>query len=334
MYTRAKFAVDHGDVAGLVLLDLSAAFDTVDHDILLQRLRVTFGITDVVHRWIRSYLSGRSQHVRRGQKKSTVTRLMCDVPQGSVLGPILFVLYTVDLISLIESHGLSAHLYADDTQVYGSCRPADVVSFSTRLSRCVDEASGWMKSNRLQSNPDKAEVLWCATSRRQNQLPTTALLIDGAAVDPVKSVRDLGIYIDSDLVMRTHVKRTVSRCFAALRQLRQIRRSVPPATFQSLVVTLVLSRLDYGNAVVGLPAYLVRRLQSVLNAAARLAETGTWLAAQSGGSDEIGEVQQNIAILFASHVDAKVTDGFYWVGMSRTPACRPRRDELISHGFR
>ena len=71
--------------------------------------------------------------------------------------------------------------------------------------------------------------------------------------------------------MRTHVKRTVSRCFAALRQLRQIRRSVPPATFQSLVVILVLSRLDYGSAVlVGLPAYLVRRLQSVLNAAARM----------------------------------------------------------------
>ena len=100
---------------------------------------------------------------------------------------------------------------------------------------------------------------------------TTALLIDGAAVDPVKSVRDLGIYIDSDLVIRTHVKRTVSRYFAAFRQLRQIHRSVPPATFPSLVVTLVLSRLDYRNAVlVGLPAYLVRRLQSVLNAAARL----------------------------------------------------------------
>ena len=240
-------AVDRGDLAALVLLDLSAAFDTVDHDILLQRLRVTFGISDVAHRWIRSYLSGRTQRVRRGHKKSTVTRLMCGVPQGSVLGPILFVLYTVDLISLIESHGLSTHLYADDTQVYGSCRPADVVSFSTRLSRCVDETSSWMKSNRLQSNPDKAEVLWCATSRRQNQLPTTALLIDGAAVVPVKSVRDLGIYIDSDLVMRTHVKRTVSRCFAALRQLRQICRSVPPTTFQSLVVTLVLSRLDYGR---------------------------------------------------------------------------------------
>jgi len=128
-------------------------------------------------------------------------------------------------------------VYADDMQVYGSCGPANVVSFSTKLSRCVDETSGWMKSNGLQSNPDKAEVLWRATSRRQHQLPTTALLIDGPAVGPVTSVRDLRIYIDADLVMRTHVQRTVSRCFTALRQLHQIRRSVPPSTSHSLVVT-------------------------------------------------------------------------------------------------
>jgi len=90
-------------------------------------------------------------------------------------------------------------------------------------------------------------------------------------VDPVTSVRDLGIFIDADLVMRTHVQRTVSRCFAVLRQLRQIRHLVPSVTLQTLVVTLVLSRLDYGNGVLtGLPAYLLRRLQSVLNASARL----------------------------------------------------------------
>ena len=149
----------------------------------------------------------------------------------------------MDLIELIERHGLSAHLYADDTQVYGSCRPTDVVSFSTTLTGCVDETASWLKSNRLQSNPDKAEVLWCATNRRQHQLPTTPLSIKGAAVAPVKSVRDLGIYIDADLITRTHPTNGVadSQCFAALRKLRQIRRSVPPATFQSLVVTLVLA---------------------------------------------------------------------------------------------
>jgi len=103
------------------------------------------------------------------------------------------------------------------------------------------------------------------------QLPTSAVLIAGAPITPAMFVRDLGIYIDTYLSMRIHVQRTVSRCFAALRQLRQIRRCVPAITFQTLVVALVHSRLDYGNSVlVGIPAYLLRRLQSVLNATARL----------------------------------------------------------------
>jgi len=203
--------------------------------------------------------------------KSSVTYLVCGVPQGSVLGPILFVLYTVDLLMVIESYGLSPHMYADDTQMYGSCRPSAVTTFTTKVSECVEATTSWMRSNRLQPNPEKTEVLWCATARRQHQLPTSPLLIDGCSVSPVKSVRDLGIYIDSDLTMQTHVKRTVSRCFASLRQLCQIRHLVPTATLQMLVVALVHSRLDYGNSVlVGLPAYLLRQLQSVLNAAARL----------------------------------------------------------------
>jgi len=128
-----------------------------------------------------------------------------------------------------------------------------------------------MRSNRLQLNLDKTEVLWCTTGRRQNQLPTTALWIDGVQDSPVTSVRNLSIFIDSDLVMRSHVQRTVLGCFAVLRQLRQIRNSVPTATFQSLVVTLVLSRLDYGNSVlVGLTIHPIRCLQSVQNAAALL----------------------------------------------------------------
>ena len=93
-------AVDNGDLAALVLLDLSAAFDTVDHSILLRRLHQTFRINDTAHKWFHSYLSSRKQYVRRGPSKSSVTYLVCGVPQGSVLGPILFVLYTVDLLSV------------------------------------------------------------------------------------------------------------------------------------------------------------------------------------------------------------------------------------------
>jgi len=215
-------AVDRGNSAALVLLDLSAAFDTVDHEILLQRLRVTFGIHDTVYRWFQSYLLGRTQYVRRGLLKSSIVRLTCGVPQGSVLGPLLFILYTADLVSLIEDNGFSPRLYADDTQVYGSCRPVEIDAFSAKLSECIGVVSNRMRSNRLQLNSDKTELLWCTTGRRQHQLPTTALSTDGVQVSLVTSVKNLGIFIDSDLVMRSHVQRTVSVCFAALRQLRQI----------------------------------------------------------------------------------------------------------------
>jgi hypothetical protein len=97
------------------------------------------------------------------------------------------------------------------------------------------------------------------------------MLIDGSLVNPVRTVRNLGVFIDADLVMRSHVTRVVSQCFAVLRQLRLISRLLSPSTLKTVVVALVLSRLDYANSVLtGLPAYLVKRLQSVLNASARL----------------------------------------------------------------
>ena len=106
---------------------------------------------------------------------------------------------------------------------------------------------------------------------RQSQLPRCPITVAGASVEPVSVVRDLGVYIDSDLGASTHVCRTVSRCFAALRQLQHLRQYVTNDCFRSLVVSLVHSRLDYGKFMfVGLPAYLQRRLQAVLNAAARL----------------------------------------------------------------
>jgi len=134
-------ALDTGDVAVLTLLDLSAAFDTVDHATLLRRLEVSYGLQGHVLGWCQSYLDGRTQYVRRGTDFSTVTLLLCGVPQGSVLGPILFVLYTADLLRLVDKYQLRPHLYADDTQIYGSCHPSAASQLQERVSACVDEVA-------------------------------------------------------------------------------------------------------------------------------------------------------------------------------------------------
>ena len=264
-------AVDRGDFAVLVLLDLSTAFNTVDHAILLERLRRSFGFSGVALNWLSSYLSGRTECVQRGSCRSSMTTLVCDVPQGSVLGPVLFILYTADLPSLVTRHGLPSHLYADDTQVYGSCRAGEVGTVISRLTDCVDDVATWMRSNRLQMNAAKTEYMWFTTPRRIQQLPTGTISIDGHNILPVASARNLGVYFDSGLSMRRHIDVITSRCYATLRQLRAVRRYVSPPVMQSLVTSLVLSRLDHFNCVLfGLPASSIRRLQAVQNAAARL----------------------------------------------------------------
>jgi len=121
--------------------------------------------------------------------RSSIIQLVCGVPQGSVLGPILFVLYTVDLISWTESRRLSPHLYADDTRVYGLCPPAAVDALSVKISHCTNDVANWTKSNRLQLNPDKTEAMWCATSRRRHHLPTTAIPIVDVPITSAQFVR-------------------------------------------------------------------------------------------------------------------------------------------------
>jgi len=122
-------AADRGDLSMLTLLDLSAAFDAVDHAILLRRLMTSHGVNSVVHSWISSYLANRTQYVRCPVSRSTP--VLCGVPQVSVLGQILFLLYTADLVQLLESFELYPHLYADDTRNCGFCRPGDTDSVRT-----------------------------------------------------------------------------------------------------------------------------------------------------------------------------------------------------------
>jgi len=126
-------------------------------------------------------------------------------------------------------------------------------------------------ANRLQLNRAKTEVLWCSSVRRQYQIPTSPVRVGDTSVLPVRAVRDLGIYIDADVSMSAHVTATVRASFAALRQIRSVRRSLSRDALLTVLRALVVGKVDYCNSVLaGISAILLQRLQSVMNAAVRL----------------------------------------------------------------
>ena len=117
----------------------------------------------------------------------------------SVLGPILFLLYTADVLQLVKFHQLQPHAYADDTQIYGFCKPSDVDTLHERVSVCIDEVTIMDDSNRLQLNSAKTEVLWCSLARRQHQIPTGRVRVGNTDVLPLSAVRDFGVYVYVDV---------------------------------------------------------------------------------------------------------------------------------------
>ncbi|MDF4285579.1 reverse transcriptase family protein, partial [Vibrio parahaemolyticus] len=156
--TNDLFASDKRLVSVLVLLDLSAAFDTIDHLILLQGLEHFIGLKGSALSWFKSYLSDRFQFVDVSNEPSLRTEVCFGVPQGSVLGPILFTLYMLPLGNIIRNHSINFHCYADDTQLYLSMKPEESNQL-TKLHNCLKDIKTWMSTNFLMLNSDKTEVI-------------------------------------------------------------------------------------------------------------------------------------------------------------------------------
>ena len=195
-------AADSGKLTLLGLLDLSAAFDTVDHQILLGRLRHSFGISGTVLDWIAFYLTGCTQFVRFNGQSSKTVPVTSGVPQGLVLGPILFLIYTAEVILVVRNHGFNVHAYADDLQIYDHTAPSGMAGLLQRMAVCIEDVSTWMSSNRLCLNPSKTELIWSGSSRRlQNCATDTEMSVLGSLIRPVNLVRDLGVLIDSGLTL-------------------------------------------------------------------------------------------------------------------------------------
>lgn len=265
--------IDSGHNALLVLLDLSSAFDTIDHDLLLGRLRSDIHLDGRVLDWFRSYLSGRTQEVYVGQSHSACATLKYGVPQGSVLGPLLFSLYTRDLANLIHSFCLDHHFFADDTELY-SCLPVDEVSACKAIENvqnCCAAVKQWMATNKLKLNDSKTEVLVCGPPDRRDQVPVVSLTVGDASISFSESAKTLGVYFDATLSLEKHVSHVVKTCFYHIRCLSKIRPYITRKAAASIAVSLVLSRIDYCNSLLfGLPNAQIKRLQAAQNAAARI----------------------------------------------------------------
>ena len=258
----------------LLMLDLSAAFDTVCHEVLLKKLHKKFGLAGKVYEWFKSYLDGRSFSVTINRSKSGKCMLRIGVPQGSILGPILFILYTKDINFIAEKHGFNIHMYADDSQLYIEFNPLfqDINDVEEKIILCLQEIKDWMLSNKLKLNPEKTEVLTVQSRNNHHtwSLESLDLNNSGDSIEPSAVVKSLGVRFDTYLTFDDHVQAIVQECNRHLRNLRVIASKLSYELKRQLVHCLIFSKLDYCNGLLyGLPDSTLRKLQKIQNSCVR-----------------------------------------------------------------
>ncbi|KAL5249258.1 hypothetical protein ACHWQZ_G018198 [Mnemiopsis leidyi] len=258
----------------LLLLDLSAAFDTVNHEILLAKLKKVYGLRSNVLNWFKSYLSDRAFTVTINGERSSKCYLRIGVPQGSILGPILFILYTKELSSIAKKHGFSIHLYADDTQLYIEFNPLiqNFCNIEERIIACLKDIKIWMEYNKLKLNSDKTEVLLTQTRNNFFTFNVEDIILDhtNEKITPSPVVKSLGILFDEYLTFEKQVDTVVKTCNMHLRNLRVIGSKLSYDLKRQLIHCLIFSKLDYCNGLLyGLPDYLINKLQKVQNSCVR-----------------------------------------------------------------
>jgi hypothetical protein len=253
----------------LSLLDLSAAFDTVDHEILLKVLHQQ-GLGGICLEWFRSYLTGRQQYVSIGSENSAKHNLLSGVPQGSVLGPVLFNIYTASLGSLLRRHGMKFQLYADDASVYLSFERDEIDDAFERMERCIRDVEKWMSAMKLKMNSSKTEIVVLASRHSARSLGDIPILhIGDSEVELSKVVKNLGVLMDSTISLDDHINSVCKAARFHLFNIRRIRDLLPQRECEQLVHAFVFSRLDYGNGLLyGLPKNQLHKLQLIQNSAA------------------------------------------------------------------
>jgi len=263
-------SVDSGSPSVLVALDLSAAFDCVSHDKLLCRLADDFSVSNLAHTWLASYLSGRTHFVKVDDGVSDTIPVSCGVPQGSVLGPLLFTTYVSPIQRVIESFDVDHVAYADDLTLYVNLQ-GDARSSLLSISNCTSAISNWFMLNDLLLNPSKSEALFVGTRQQVKSVSSEQVTVAGTAVQPASHVKLLGVTFDTNLTFNEHVADVCKSTFYHVKALKHIRNCIDFSTANTIACSFVASRLDYCNSVfTGMSDYNVKRLQRVQNSVARI----------------------------------------------------------------
>ena len=265
-------AINKQESVLLLLLDLSAAFDTVDHVILLSRLNTRYGIKGNALHWFASYLKDRRQFIQVESTRSSFVELQWGVPQGSVLGPILYTLYTAPLGGIIRKHDLQFHLYADDCQIYVSFKSGCIEESAAllKMEACAKEIYAWMACKKLKLNRDKTEFLVIHAKHRPRP-PICDIKIAGIRVVSTESARNIGVMFNDVMNHEHQVQNICKVAFFHIRNLSKIRKCLTQKDTETLVHAFVTSKLDNCNSLLAeLPQYLLDKVQRVQNAAARL----------------------------------------------------------------
>jgi len=262
---REKY--DKGEITILVLLDFSKAFDSLNFETLLIKLEKYFGFDAFAVELMRSYLTERLQCVIINNNKSSFEPINSGVPQGSILGPILFSMFINDIVKCC--HNVSIHLYADDAQIYLS-RPIGLVEdLVVRINEDLSRISDWAKNNSLILNASKTQALPIShCSFDVNNVPE--IILDNKTVQFELNVTSLGFKLNRRLDCSDHVNNTVSKIYATLRSLWATASYIPEATKLRIVRSLIIPIISYGAQVYGnLDSASKCKLQLALNNAAR-----------------------------------------------------------------
>ena len=270
--------IQEDNIVVLVLLDLSAAFDTIDHAVLLEKLDKDYNIKDDAQRWFKSYLDNRSFSVKVKDISSTFLCLLFGVPQGSLLGPILFILYVKQLEIIAARYGLSIKLYADDSQLYISfhpMRPSEFHDVIEKINMCLAEIKAWMVSNFMKLNENKTQLLVLGKSLVLQRCNMEVKLQFGTTtITPTECTGDnwisLGVKLDECLNMERQINSVRQKCYWTIHNLERIGHFLDERLRIMLVKQLVISKLDYCNALyMNLPQTRLKKLRSILNSCVR-----------------------------------------------------------------